>query len=85
MLRSCALVLLLVVALVQAVPQATSGVPDYQYNITVVLPPSDNRNQEGKLWVILEGKNNGEPFQHEVSDRQLHRQQPATNKVRRSS
>lgn len=41
-------------------------VPEYDYNITVVVPQDDNRNQEGKIWVILEGKNNGEPFQHEI-------------------
>lgn len=51
--------------LIREINEAGTG-SEYQYNITVVLPATDNRNQEGKLWVILEGKNNGEPFQHEI-------------------
>lgn len=58
--------LLFLVSAVVAAPQGSPTAGEYQYNISVVLPAGDYRNQEGKLWIIMEGKNNGEPFQHEI-------------------
>ena len=69
-MKATLLLCLLAVAvpsLILAAPQAGAPPPqEFQYNVTVVLPASDNRNQEGKIWIILEGKRGNEPFQHEV-------------------
>lgn len=59
------LALLFLVSAAFAAPQGSPN-SEYQYNITVVIPPNDNNNQEGKIWIVLEGKNNQEPFQHEI-------------------
>jgi len=55
-------------ASVYSLPQGSlsAPAPEYQYNVTIVIPGDNHDEQQGKIWVTLEGKNNGEPFQHEI-------------------